>query len=83
MPYTKPHYEHVSVYMKPHYEYESSYVKPHFEDLKTAYRQKIPARENKIPVSKLEKPKTPHSGDGYGEVRGTGGIGSRGMMTYN
>lgn len=59
MPYTKPHYEHSSVYVKPHYEYESVYVKPHFEQLNTPYHsQPASMKSSKPKSSPLEKAKS-------------------------
>lgn len=81
MPFTKPHFSYENVYNKPHFvDTQNIYRKPHIGHFKMAYTP--PA---KIPrdMSKLEKTKTHHSGEGFGEVMGTGGIGSRGMMSYN
>ena len=83
MPYLKQHYEQTfsNVYHKPHFtDYPYCYSKPHFENLNSPY--------SKIPVEMTSNtPKKPpslekHSGDGYGDMTGTGGIGSRGRVSF-
>ena len=83
MPYLKPHYEQTfyNVYHKPHFtDYPYVYSKPHFEALNSPYTHKIPLDMSSRTPKKA--PSLEKQNDGYGDMNGTGGIGSRGRVSF-